>query len=289
MSFVEFLRDIPAPAWGLGGAIVGVVGTLGASLLSNGASNKRFDRQLRHDAEQKAKDRAAEMRRKVYLDAAEQLVAVNAFLGQLASLDATDANAISAGMLDFFKATARVALVASENTRMKVAELSGAYGRLFMELMSTASEAHRLKIDINVNREGFASLNLERARLISAMRDANENVETKYKFESLSRSFERTADSIDEISTEFSELSEKHHNALIAYGVAAGGRISQLAELQAEVSALLRQEFDLDVNVERMKAQFRDQSSKAVDSGNEFFAHLSKSLNDRETQQDTPK
>jgi len=117
VNFIQMLQGIPAPAWGLAGAIVGVFGALGANALSNGSNDRRFERQLKHDSEQKSKDRAAELRRSVHLSAAEELVAINAFLGQLASLDPTDTQAISGGMLGFFKATAKVQVVGGKGVR----------------------------------------------------------------------------------------------------------------------------------------------------------------------------
>lgn len=144
---------------GLAGAIVGAVagayGTLRATKIANRSNDARFRRQLEHEAEQKSKDRAAVLRREVYSNAAEEIAGINGFLGQLATIDPTNSKLMSAGMLGFFKATAKVSLVASESMRKKVTELSGAYGRLFMELMSDASEAHRFKSDITVNRRTY--------------------------------------------------------------------------------------------------------------------------------------
>lgn len=280
MSVIQFLQGLPAPAWGLAGAIVGAFagayGTLRATKITNRSNDMRFEKQLEHDAEQKSKDRAAVLRRDVYLKAAEEIAEINGFLGQLASIDPTDIKAMSGGALGFFKATAKVSLVASEAARKKVAELSGAYGKLFIELMSDAREAHTLKVDINVNRGLYDTINSERMRILSAMRDANENSESKYKFEALSRSFDSTAKQLDETSNEFSKLSDRHNDALVAYGVSTARKIAELAELQAEVTALLRTEFDLDVDIEGMKAQFKEQSAKALETGEVFFSSLTK-------------
>lgn len=274
MDFIEFLQNVPAPAWGLAGAMVGVVGTLCAVLLTNRSTNSRFEKQLKHEAEQKSKDRAAELRRTVYLSAVEDLVAINSFLGQLAVVDPTNPENLANGVSGFFKSSARVSLVASEGARQKVAELTGAYGRMFLDLMVDASEAHRLKIDINVNRQGYQDLHLERMRLIAAMRDANENVESKYKFEALTNSFDGTVNKMADLSAEFTELSGMHNTAIADYGALAVRKIAKLAELQAEVSALLRQELDLEVDLEGMKAQFREQSGKALEAGDTFLAKL---------------
>lgn len=280
MDFNQFLQGLPAPAWGLAGTIVGTVagayGTLRATKVTNSSNDRRFERQLEHDAAQNSKDRAAALRRDVYLTAAEQLAEISGFLGQLASFDPTDTKAISAGMLGFFKATAKVSLVASERTREKVTELSGAYGKLFIELLVDASNAHQTKININVNRDAYRAINAERTRIVSAMQDTNENAESKYKFEALSNSFNRMNARSEELTAEFLDLSDKHNDALAAYAASTADKLSGLSELQVEASALLRAEFDLDVDVETMKTQSREQSAKAREAGKAFFDKLRK-------------
>ncbi|MDC7806729.1 hypothetical protein PQS31_07850 [Luteimonas sp BLCC-B24] len=278
MKVIEFLQGVPSPAWGLAGAIVGAIagayGTLRATKTTNQSNDARFEKQLEHDATQKSKDRAASLRRDVYLKAVEEVAAINGLLGQLSTVDPTNTKYISEGMLEFFKAMAKASLVANEHAREKVSELSGAYGRLIIELMADANEAHQLRVDINVNRESYEVMHAERSRILAAMRDANESKDSKYKFEALSRSFDSVITHIEELSVEFLALNEKHINALAAYAASTANKISGLADLQAEVSALLRSEFDLDVDAEAMKAQFKRQSESARATGEEFFTRL---------------
>ena len=274
MCIGQFLQSIPAPAWVLAGGVVGVIGTLGASFLSNKSNDRRFDKQLTHDGNQKAKDRAAELRRSVYLNAADELIAINAFLGSLATADPTNQQELTKGLLSFMTATSRVSLVANEATRQKVTELAGAYGQLFFQLMADASDAHVLSGDIKVNRDIYEKLHQERMRLIAAMRDTNENTESKYTFASLTQSLDSTTPQIDKISEEYSQLANRRNKALVAYAKTTADRLAGLAELQAEVSALLRQELDIDVDLEKMKADSRAQFGKAKNAANVLFKKL---------------
>ncbi|WP_148650536.1 hypothetical protein [Lysobacter capsici] len=274
MDFIAFLQGLPAPVWGLAGAIVGVVGTLGANLLSNRSNDRRFDRQLIHDATQKSKDRAAQMRREVYLAAVDEIVAVNEFVGQLASLDPTDRAILTAGFNRFLRACARVQLVASESARTKVSELSSAYGKMFMDMMGEASVAHNLKISLNINREAYEDIQGERTRLLSAMRVAREETNSKYQIDALLASFELTVKSVEDSMSEYSDLADRYGDALVAYGKKVAIRVADLAILQAEVSALLRSEFDLDVDVDNMKRQAREQVFQATQAMDGFFKKL---------------
>lgn len=281
VEMIIFLQNVPAPAWGLAGALVGVLGTLGATLLSNGSNDKRFAQQLQHDADQKAKDRAVETRRGVYLEAVEKLVAVGTFFGQLAVRDPTNIDEMSVEMTQFLAATSKVSLIAGERTRQKVSELSGVYSSLFIELMSDASEAHRLAIDIGVNRDSYERLKDERSRLLSAIKDANENSESKYRFESLSKSFDSTVKPMGEVSEEFSRLNQQRSVALEKYAASTTQKMSEMIELQAEALALLREEFDVDVDVDQMKVQFRSQSERSRTAAAALFEKL-RNLGSRE-------
>ena len=249
----QFLQEIPGAVWGVIGTAIGVIGTLSATYLSNSSNDDRFDRQLTHDAQEKAKDRAAELRRSVYLDAADQLIAVNAFLGGLASVDPTDKRALTDGLLGFMTATSRVQLVATEETRRRVAELSDIYGVMFFELMADASNAHLLQCDIKINRDSYDNLHLERLRLIAAMRDFNENIESKYIFDALSKSLDRTTPQIEKIMAEYVALTAKQNLALTSYGASLGEKMRGLAEILTEVTALLRKELDNEVDLEQMR------------------------------------
>lgn len=276
MTFIEFLQGVPGSAWGLAGAIVGVLGTLSATALSNRSNDNRFDKQLKNDAEQKSKDRAATLRRHVYLNAAEELTAINTVLGQLASLDPTETEKLTASVIGFFKATAKVSLVSGRETRKKVAELSGAYGELFVELMIDASDAHRSKADMNINRGIYESLHAERLRILAAMRDVNENADSRYRFEALSNSYKGTNKQVEELSDEFAVLGERHNEAIAAFATSTAAKLASLDELRSEVSALLSEELEVVVDLEGMKAVTIVQSARGREALQRILAKLKK-------------
>lgn len=274
MCVGDVLQGIPAAAWGVIGAGLGVIGTLGATFLSNWSNDGRFNRQLAHDAAQKAKDRAAELRRPVYLNASDQLIAVNGFMGGLAAMDATDKAALTSGLIAFMTATSRVGLVADETTRKKVGELSSAYGQMFFQLLADASKAHSLQGSIKANRGVYKRLNREQSRLLSAMRDANQNKESKFIFASVWESSEAISKQIKENAEEYAALTDEQNTALVEYGRTTAERMAAVAELQAEVSALLRQELDLGADLEQMKKEFKGQSQTAKNAAEVFYEKL---------------
>jgi hypothetical protein len=274
MSIGEVLQAIPGAAWGVTGVAMGVIGTLGATFLSNRSNDSRFDKQLLHDATQKAKDRAAELRRAVYLNASDQLIAVNAFMGGLASMDATDKSALTSGLINFMTATSRVGLVADENTRKKVGEISSTYGQMFFRLLAEASRAHSLQGLIKANRAVYKRLDREQVRLLAAMRDANENKESKFIFKSIWDSSEAVSKQLKDNADEYATLTDEQNALLVEYGRAAAVEMAAVTELQAEVSALLRQELDLGIDLEQMKKEFKGQSETAKNAAEVFYRKL---------------
>lgn len=287
MELLLFLDKVPSAAWGLLGAVVGAMGALVATWISNRGSDKRFKQQvmsdelklktqLAHDAEQKYRDRNAELRRSVYLSGAEAFVGINSYLGGLASVDPTNMESLTNNLNDFFKATARMQIVATEKTRKSVAEISNIYGGLFLELLSAASESHSIKIEMNVNRQSQQHLQLEADRVLAAMRLSNETLDSKYRFEALSDSHKRLMETIGQLNSEFNALSDRHQDELERYGLLSTKKLSELAEIQAEATAFIREELELDGNQENIKEQLEVQKSAANKAGADFFSNLRK-------------
>jgi hypothetical protein len=114
--------------------VLGSTIALSGVLISNRSHAKRLKIQLKHDFELKAIERKAVMRRDVYLKAAEELVRANSYLGSLSQIDLTKTN-IGDGLQNFFASSAKLGLVAEEETGKALNELVIAYSGLFFKLM----------------------------------------------------------------------------------------------------------------------------------------------------------
>ena len=124
---LELLKNIPISIWSVAlGSLIAFVGVL----LSNLSQAKRLKIQLDHDSELRAIERKAAIRRDVYLNAAEELVKANSYLGSLTQIDFTKTN-IGDGLQNFLASAAKLGLVAEEETGKAVSELVIAYNGLF--------------------------------------------------------------------------------------------------------------------------------------------------------------
>lgn len=270
------LQQIPPAVWTLAGGVLGVMGTLAASMVANRGNNTRLEKQLKQDESQKHLDRITQARRSVYLEAVDEMVGISVFLGSLGGADPTDQEALSSAFVRFQKACGRISLVCEEETRKRLVDLAGGYSRLFIELMVEAKRAHSLKVDIGVNRDAYETLSAERQRIVSAIKEASESVAPKYIVEALSASFDRVTKQIEKNASEYDAFTKAYNAELPIYARAAAEKISEISPLQAEISAGLRRELGLDVDLEEMRRQFVEQAALAKSAGEKFFSDFGK-------------
>lgn len=136
--------SIPTIVWS---GIVASFISLAGVVLSNRSSLKRLKEQLRHDSEEKHRDRISQLRRDVYLRLATQMTYAGGHLGSLASKDPTTED-LGGPLQDAMAELAKAQLVGSRETAALAAEMAAAYGEALFNLMAAAKPLHDLKIDI---------------------------------------------------------------------------------------------------------------------------------------------
>lgn len=183
---VELLKSIPDVVWS--GLIASLI-TLSGVFLSNLGNTKRLKLQLTHDANEKAKERTANLRREVYLRTVEELVKANSHLSSLPQIDVTKTN-LADGLQGFFTAAARLQLVAEPKTSLLVSQLSANYGELVFKLMTDLIPVIKAKKDIEIADDFYAKTQIEITRILAEQRKINEYGNTNPKiFDALQHSF----------------------------------------------------------------------------------------------------
>jgi hypothetical protein len=162
-TLIAFIKSIPDVIWS--GLIASML-TLGGVLISNRSNTDRLIRQLEHDANEKAKDRTATLRREVYLRTAEELVKANAHLAGLPQLDIAKIN-LGDGLLGFFSAATRLQLIAEPKTALLVNQLASEYGELVFKLMTHLLPVSRAKSDIQIADDLYSKAQTEVTRILS--------------------------------------------------------------------------------------------------------------------------
>src|ERR1035437_8029246 len=87
MSVLTLLREIPAAVWG---TIVGAFLSLAGVMLSHRHARKLQAAQLKHDSEERSRERQMSWRREVYLSAAESVSRLSGLIGRIPDLGVPD-------------------------------------------------------------------------------------------------------------------------------------------------------------------------------------------------------
>jgi hypothetical protein len=116
-----------------GAAALSAVVSFVSSRLSNRNARQQLETQLKHDAEQRDRDRAMTLRRDVYLPAIEAVVRSHAALGHAANLD-SDIAASGKQLVTDLAEIAKVHLVASEATVKAIMAFTNALMPAYLEL-----------------------------------------------------------------------------------------------------------------------------------------------------------
>lgn len=187
MQYFEFFTTIPDVIWS--GVIASLL-TLGGVLLANRSSTARLRIQLEHESLEKAKQRRAELRRDVFLAAAEESVKANGYLAALPNADLSKPDAINP-LHGFFAAAAKLQMVADTKTALHTSQLVGNYGQLLFKVLQLARPIHRAKGDAQLSKQHYDETQVEIKRILAAMIALNESGKPDpQKFEALGRSFE---------------------------------------------------------------------------------------------------
>lgn len=181
------LQAIPETVWT---ALMGSGFTLLGVIFANRHSRKQLKTQLAADAEEKAKQRLAELRKAVYLESAEELVKANTVIG---TLPQTDLSKINAGLelKGFFASMIKLQLVGDPKTARLANGLACSYGevlgRTIMQVMPIRNAVSNLEIQDDL----FQMHQTEIKRILASMTAANESGKANLEgFEAKNRSLE---------------------------------------------------------------------------------------------------
>lgn len=214
-------------------------------MISNASNTKRLLKQLEHDANQKERDRLNNLRKEVYLKAAEETAKVGGFFGRIPSIDPVTQN-IGDGLSEFQSASARLQLVAQPETVVLARELNLKYGEILLHLLKKSTPIHHINIQIKISDSFFENNHTEASRIIAEMKQINES--GKYnseKFIALKNSLDESQSLADLFSKKRAELYREHEKSLKSYTEELVEQIKLVVPLQDALMVAIRKELDL--------------------------------------------
>jgi len=126
----NILSAIPDTIWGV---FIGSGISLVTLFLQNRESRKHLFAQLKHDSEQRDRDRKMSWRRDVYMDAAQSISRGQSFLGRLVDLNTSDQE-LSTSYQDDLSRIAKVQVVATEKTIEAVTAYTSEFTSVYLQL-----------------------------------------------------------------------------------------------------------------------------------------------------------
>jgi len=269
---LDLFPSIPTTIWSVA---LGSIIAFGGVLLSNRSNTKRLELQLEHDLKIKSIERKAAMRSEVYLNAAEEIVRANSYLGSLAQLDLTTTN-IGDGLKGFFASAAKLGLVAEDNTGKELNELVVAYTCLFLKLLVKISPITKQTSHINIINEHYNDTQIEIKRIITEMTRLSESGEPNDKiFGELKLSLKFQQKRAKELSDERSDCWNKvnEHNKIFTLFLM--DELKLITVLQIPVMVGIRKELGIDTDVENYKEIVNSTTERVKSQLDEFLASMS--------------
>ena len=251
-SVINLVQSIPDVIWS--GVIASVL-TLSGVLISNRSSTYRLRIQLEHDAQEKAKERTAALRRDVYLLTVEELSRANSYLASLPQADFTKANA-SDGFQGFARAAAKLQLVAEPDTTLLVNNLVAEFGKLFLKLLPSVLTMQQVRNDITLSDTFYTNAQSEVTRILSQMAMFNEAARTdQHVFAALERAFAnyqaQATKYSDERTTGWKEFNALH----VSFCRKVFSEMESIGEHEIPAIVAIRRDLGLLTNIEELRNQ----------------------------------
>jgi hypothetical protein len=255
-SVFSFVESIPVVIWA---AIIASLMTFTGVVISNRNNTTRLIKQLRHDSDEKAKERISTLRREVYLKAVEENSKIAVHLVSLPQGDFSNSGA-SIGIQEFNSAATKLQLIAEPKTALLVGELVGAYGELSMRLISLLMPLQTARTDIKLSSDSYESAHAERTRVYDKLKHLVESgVVDQIQFDALDRSFNFYAKQAD-IHAEARNLAWDKYNKLTReYMLFAMSELRRIGVLNAPVMIEIRRDLGLLTDIEKFREQLEQQ------------------------------
>jgi len=250
MSIANFITGIPAVIWS--GVIASCL-TLGGVLLSNRGNTNRLVLQLKHDAEEKAKQRKADMRKDVYLAVAEEHSKAHAYIATLPQLDLTKTNP-SEGLYAFFAATARLQVVAETKTALLASDLASAYGALMVKLLVKLEPIQQCHTGINISDDLYKQSAAEVKRVLAKMHQFTESAQDDAAvFAALQSSFDFHQGQANKYAKECGEFASKKDFLHRAFIKEVFEELKPVADCSLPLIVEVRRELEVGGDLEEFK------------------------------------
>lgn len=258
---IDAFHSIPDVIWS--GVIASIL-TLGGVFLSNNSNTKRLLLQLKHDSEQKEKERTAKLRQDTYLSAAEETTKAIHYLTQLPILDLGKGN-IDTGLQNFNVAMAKLQLVAEPSTALLVNQYTMDVTIFYLEILAILPPFKKNRTETKDLEEVCESTKIERNRILAEMTKYNETTQKNPDaFSMLSSGFDFNSEQIAKFNSRRNVLAEEFSKLYIDFLRKFIPEMRRLGELQIPVLLAIRKDLDLTGDIDIYSAQLQSNAERVI-------------------------
>ncbi|WP_295941473.1 hypothetical protein [uncultured Xanthomonas sp.] len=238
--------SIPTVVWS---GIVAAAISLAGVVLSNLSTARRLRMQLKHDADEKLKDRLSVLRKEVYLQLYSDITTIQGHLGALSSKDPTSPE-FAAPVQAVNTQLAKVQLVGSTEVTEYAAELTALFTESLCNLMLSAKPLHELRTDISI-ADKFYNENLQEAQRINgemvALNESGRPDATRMA--ALQRSFDNFREQYTKYGKERSDAWKKYNESQSDFVGSVKKQIERVGPTQARLMAAIKNEIGVNTDV----------------------------------------
>jgi hypothetical protein len=271
MQLHSFLTSIPDVIWS--GVIASLL-TLGGVLLANSSSTKRLRIQLQHESQEKAMQRRAELRKDVYLAAAEESVRANGYLAALPNADFSKPDAITP-IHGFFAAAAKLQMVADTKTAILTSQLVGTYGQLLVKVLQLARPIQGARYAAQLSKQHYDQAQSEIKRILAGMTAQNESGKPDpEQFAALGKSFEFQRAQADMYAAEQKDSLNKATSLHLDFLREFLPSVKEIGVKTMTLMIEIRREFDIESDGPAMENELRAQWQRMDESVSSLLRSL---------------
>jgi len=258
-TIICFIKSIPDTVWA---ALTASALTLGGVFLSNRSSTKRLKLQLMHDAQEKDKDRKNDLRKSVYIRAAEEIVNAFQHLATLTQQDLTEVN-IGSGLKGLSVAASQAGLIASSETSKAISELMSGFMESFFKLSSELMPLQDVRTDINILNGQYENRSANVQRLLLEMEERNKTGQMdQVSWDAIKQMFDFNQSECERISNERDSKWSEFNRLQLNFTKAAIVELKSISLLTIPALIGIRKEMDLETDEEEYKLQLEKQFNK---------------------------
>ena len=256
------------------GVIIGAFIGFGSNLFTNWANDRRLEKQLTHDRNEKNREREMSLRKDVYLTAAEAVSAGMIAVGRFADLEIPN-DKLTAGYLDKAPAIAKIHVIAKEATARAVTNFSTELSATFLLLFARRLPLLEHKRQIDFLRGQIDTGLKEQLRILELQKQHNlDGLQNQHRWDLLQRNFEVEVERVNRTIEEADARAAMLYPNQLQYMEECVAETRKLGRLLVPVIISVRNELELPIDEAEYRKLLEEGEARQAESLTGFVRQM---------------